>query len=185
MNSAAETRRARARGRRRRRRPAATGARSPACAVPRAPGPFARPGPGPRPAPLASRRQRPPAHPGTGWCPRARRERASSGPPRRAGGRPPPRPPRGWPGPLPHPRPALTCSLAQPQTLAVGSPRSLHAGRGRVGRGARGHVRGPCPRCYCLYSLGPSMTGTPGRMKPIQNLSPGKPRLIRRSMSEK
>lgn len=37
--------------------------------------------PGPRPSPLAPRRRRPPAHPGAGWCPRARRERAS-GPPR-------------------------------------------------------------------------------------------------------
>lgn len=92
MNSAAEARRARARGRRRRRRPAAAGARSPACAAPRAPGPHARPGPGPSPTPFAPHRWRPPAHPGTGWCPRARRERASSGPLRRAGGRPPPRP---------------------------------------------------------------------------------------------
>ncbi|XP_045880303.1 translation initiation factor IF-2-like [Meles meles] len=91
MNSAAEARRARARGRRRR-RPAAAGARSPACAAPRTPGPHARPGPGPSLAPFAPHRWRPPAHPGTGWCPRAQRERASSGPLRRAGGRPPPRP---------------------------------------------------------------------------------------------
>lgn len=127
-----------------RRRPAAVRARSLACAAPGAPSPHARPSPSPRPSPLAPRRRRPPAHPGAGWCPRARRERASSGPPRRASRRPPPCLPRGRPGPFQHPRPALTCSLAQPQTLAVGSPRSLHGGRGRDGRGARGHGGWQC-----------------------------------------
>lgn len=97
--------------------------------------------PGPRPSPLAPRRRRPPAHPGAGWCP----EHGESALPGRPASRPPPPcPPRGWSGPLPHPRPALTCSLAQPQTLAVGSPRSLHAGRGRDGRGARGHGGWQC-----------------------------------------
>ncbi|XP_039099117.1 translation initiation factor IF-2-like [Hyaena hyaena] len=115
-------------------------ARSPACAVPRAPGPFARPGPGPRPAPLASRRQRPPAHPGTGCCPRARRERASSGPPRRAGGRPPPRP-RGrladGPGPFRTPGPRLPAARHShrhspwaPRAHCTQAGDGLDAGRG-------------------------------------------------------
>ncbi|XP_057169212.1 uncharacterized protein LOC113253240 isoform X2 [Ursus arctos] len=86
---------------------------------------------------------RPVARPSWNWLvpqSSARTRFFRAAPPRRRPAAPaPPRPPRGWPGPLPHPRPALTCSLAQPQTLAVGSPRSLQAGRGRVGRGARGH----------------------------------------------
>lgn len=93
MNSATKAQRARARGRCSR-RPATVPARSPACAAPRTPVPHARPSPGPRPFPLAPRRRRPPAHPGAGWCPRAWRERASSGPPRRASRRLPPCLPR-------------------------------------------------------------------------------------------
>lgn len=134
--------------RRQARRASARARGRPAAAVP-ASSPPAHPqdagsSPGPRPsplAPLAPRRRRPPAHPGAGWCP----EHGESALPGRPASRPPPpRPPRGWSGPLPHPRPALTCSLAQPQTLAVGSPRSLHAGRGRDGRGARGHGGWQC-----------------------------------------
>lgn len=106
--------------------------------------------PGPRPSPLAPRRRRPPAHPGAGWCP----EHGESALPGRPASRPPPPcPPRGWSGPLPHPRPALTCSLAQPQTLAVGSPRSLHAGRGRDGRGARGHGGWQCVLDFFFFRV--------------------------------
>lgn len=96
----------------------------------------------PRPTPVPARTAPPPAA-RTSWSwlvlQSTARTRFFRAAPLR---RPPPRPPRGWPEPLPHPRPALTCSLAQPQTLAVGSPRSLYAGRGRDGRGARGHGSG-------------------------------------------
>nr|XP_038940742.1 translation initiation factor IF-2-like isoform X1 [Rattus norvegicus] len=88
--------------------------RSLACAVPGALGPHAQPRPTPDPARTALRR-----HILQLAAARARRERASSQPPRRARRRLPPRP-RARPGPF-RTRPALTCSLAQLQTLAVGS----------------------------------------------------------------
>lgn len=81
-------------------------ARSPACAAPGAPGPHAQPRPTPDPARTALRR-----HILQLAAARARRERASSQPPRRARRRLPPRP-RARPGPF-STRPALTCSQAQ------------------------------------------------------------------------
>lgn len=93
----------------------------------RSPSPLAGPrgpqgAPAPRPAPAHARprshRAAPLAaatHSGAGWCPGAQRERASSGPPRQ----PPAAPaPASRTAPAPSaPWPALTCSLAQPQTL--------------------------------------------------------------------
>ncbi|XP_031224867.1 uncharacterized protein LOC116089503 [Mastomys coucha] len=94
------------------------------------PAPTPQPRPTPDPARTALRR-----HILQLAAARARRERASSQPPRRARRRLPPRP-RARPGPF-STRPALTCSLAQLQTLAVGSLSRQRASQDGMDAGAR------------------------------------------------
>ncbi|XP_078203003.1 uncharacterized protein LOC118146675 [Callithrix jacchus] len=83
-------------------------------------GPRGSPAPSPAPAHALPRSHRAAplaaaVHPGAGWCSRARRERASSGPPRQPPAAPAPASPTAQAPSAP--QPALTCSLAQPQTL--------------------------------------------------------------------
>ncbi|XP_053427778.1 serine/arginine repetitive matrix protein 1-like [Nycticebus coucang] len=96
--------------------------------------PVSTPSPDPRPAPLAPRRWQPPHVLELAGAPEHGENALLPGCPA-SPGRPlledTPAPSAPWP--------ALTCSLAQPQRLAVGSPRSLARRPGRDGRGARGH----------------------------------------------